>query len=137
MGRISDEWLDEACKVLQNNPKRGKSADRYESYKRARTLGAIMELGGLRADISHDLLRGFIVLEDKSKHKQLLAIIQDKAEVVDVPKKKKIVRPPPEKKEEVMTPRKRAMLDIKGRVRNFNRTVGRGRLLPILLQERD
>lgn len=79
MGRFGNEWLSEKCALLQDNPKRGKSAERYEDYKRARTLQQVMDLGGSRADIVNDVVRGYIMLDDKKKHKQLVAILNDKS----------------------------------------------------------
>ena len=51
-------WLPDApngaarprrCHVQQDNPKKGASADRYDTYKHARTLQEILDLGGSRA----------------------------------------------------------------------------------------
>jgi len=77
MGKI-DGFLSEAVKILLENPKRGKSAERYEKYKHAKTLGEVLDLGGSRADVANDVVRGFIVLKDKKVHKQLLAVLNDK-----------------------------------------------------------
>ena len=75
-GKI-DAFFDEPVKVLMQNPKRGKSAERYDRYKKAKTLGEVLTLGGLRADISNDVKRGFIMIKDKSRHKQLLAVLNE------------------------------------------------------------
>ena len=49
--------------VLSQNPKRGKSFERYERYKRARTVQEYFDLGGLRADFFFDMDRSFLMLK--------------------------------------------------------------------------
>lgn len=153
MVKLGNEWLGEKCALLQGNPKRGKSADRYEQYKRARTLQEVLDLGGSKADIANDVVRGFIMLEDRGKHKQLVAILNDKSgsmvEVKSPPKASPSSPPqapsprkaseqgappeqpaPPKAPPEPLNPRKRLIASTKSRVNKFGRTVGRGRLLP-------
>lgn len=154
MVKLGNEWLVEKCALLQGNPKRGKSADRYEQYKRARTLQEVLDLGGSKADIANDVVRGFIMLEDRGKHKQLVAILNDKSgsmvearspkpspssppealsprtskasEQIASPEQPALPKPSPEPP----NPRKRLIASTKSRVNKFGRTVGRGRLLP-------
>jgi len=45
--------------VLSKNPKRGKSRERYERYKLARTVQEYYDLGGSRADLVFDMDRGY------------------------------------------------------------------------------
>ena len=49
------------------------SADRYERYKAARTLQQVLDLGGSRGDIANDMLRGYIVVEDREIHEAILS----------------------------------------------------------------
>ena len=49
MVRIADEYIGCACRVQQENPKRQKSAERYEKYKHGRTLREVLDLGASRA----------------------------------------------------------------------------------------
>lgn len=51
--------------IQQQNPKQPGSQchARYERYKAARTIGAVLACGGTKADIKGDLQRGFIVLQ--------------------------------------------------------------------------
>mmetsp|Transcript_11672 Transcript_11672/g.41193 ORF Transcript_11672/g.41193 Transcript_11672/m.41193 type:complete len:446 (-) Transcript_11672:65-1402(-) len=65
MYRVTDADLECACVVAEVNPKKPgtKSYERYELYKTATRLGDVIILGGLRADISHDLEKGFITAE--------------------------------------------------------------------------
>ena len=72
MVRIADEYLSCACRVQQDNPKKNMSADRYERYKAARTLQQVLDLGGSRGDIANDMLRGYIVVEDREIHEAIL-----------------------------------------------------------------
>ena len=58
MVRVEPSQMSAACTVQQENPKKGVSAQRYESYKAATTLGGILDLGGSRGDIGNDLARG-------------------------------------------------------------------------------
>lgn len=46
--------------ILQANPKKQKSAVRYELYKKAKTVGEYFMLGGSRADFRFDVARGFV-----------------------------------------------------------------------------
>ncbi|KAJ8610085.1 hypothetical protein CTAYLR_007078 [Chrysophaeum taylorii] len=50
--------------IEQSNPKRegSKSHVRYESYKRAKTVREYYELGGSKADLTHDMKRGFVTV---------------------------------------------------------------------------
>ena len=73
MVRIADEYLSCACRVQQDNPKRQKSGERYERYKAARTLRQVLDLGGSRADIAHDMVRGYIVCDDSAVQKDILS----------------------------------------------------------------
>ena len=49
-------------KILQKNPKRQKSALRYEQYKKAKTVGEYFSMGGSRADFRFDVARGFVTV---------------------------------------------------------------------------
>lgn len=49
------------------NPKRGKSRDRFELYREGMTVQEYIEKGGYSADISWDVKRGFIVVEEKTQ----------------------------------------------------------------------
>ena len=73
MVRIADEYIGCACRVQQENPKRQKSAERYEKYKHGRTLREVLDLGASRADIAHDMVRGYIVVEDREVQKAILS----------------------------------------------------------------
>lgn len=72
MVRVANEYLDARCRVDQNNPKKQASAERYEKYKHARTLGEVLKLGGSRGDIGNDMIRGYIVCEDKEINMAIL-----------------------------------------------------------------
>ena len=72
MVRVANEYLACACRVQQDNPKKNMSADRYERYKAARTLQQVLDLGGSRGDIANDMLRGYIVVEDREIHEAIL-----------------------------------------------------------------
>jgi len=50
--------------VSQDNPKRGKSKERYEKYKAASTLQQYYDLGGSRADAKFDIARGYVKITD-------------------------------------------------------------------------
>jgi hypothetical protein len=50
--------------IAQVNPKRGKSAVLYEQYKAASTAPEVLSLGGRKADLKHDLQKGFMTLAD-------------------------------------------------------------------------
>ena len=56
--------MDRAARisVRPDNPKKGKSAARYESYKRAATALEYVQLGGTKADLKYDIARGFVVV---------------------------------------------------------------------------
>lgn len=160
MGKLGDEWLSEKCSVLQGNPKRGKSAERYDDYKSARTLQGILDRGGSRADIVNDVVRGYVMLDDRSRHKQLVAVLNSSDTAVasrpyqppaperehPAPSKKapahaapaaapaaakKAAPPPPKRK---LSPEEveheRLVASTKARVEKYGRTVGKGRLLP-------
>lgn len=77
MVRVANEYLACACRVQQDNPKKNMSADRYERYKAARTLQQVLDLGGSRGDIGNDMLRGYIVLEDREIHEAILVTAND------------------------------------------------------------
>ena len=72
MVRVANEYLACSCRVQQDNPKKNMSADRYERYKAARTLQQVLDLGGSRGDIANDMLRGYIVVEDREIHEAIL-----------------------------------------------------------------
>ena len=46
----------------QENPKKGKSAERYELYKRATTAREYVALGGTKADLKYDIQRGWVTV---------------------------------------------------------------------------
>jgi hypothetical protein len=46
--------------LVKENPKRGASADRYELYRKAKTVGDYLAAGGLRADLRWDEDHGYI-----------------------------------------------------------------------------
>ena len=50
--------------VRQENPKKGKSAERYELYKRATTAREYVALGGTKADLKYDIQRGWVTVLD-------------------------------------------------------------------------
>ena len=75
MVRVANEYLACACRVQQDNPKKNMSADRYERYKAARTLQQVLDLGGSRGDIANDMLRGYIVVEDREIHETILMTV--------------------------------------------------------------
>ena len=53
---------DTEIQLLVENPKRGKSAVRYERYKIARTFSEYYALGGSKGDAKFDLARGYITI---------------------------------------------------------------------------
>lgn len=55
---------DTTISVQQDNPKRAgsKSAIRYDGYKSAKTVQEFLDLGGSRADLRHDIGKGYITL---------------------------------------------------------------------------
>ncbi|KAH8059588.1 hypothetical protein JL722_5216 [Aureococcus anophagefferens] len=48
--------------VLRENPKGGKSRDRYEAYKVATSAAEFQRLGGSAEDLRNDLVRGYVTL---------------------------------------------------------------------------
>jgi phage protein D len=46
--------------LVKENPKRGSSAERYELYRKAKTVGDYLAAGGLRADLRWDEDHGYI-----------------------------------------------------------------------------
>eukprot|EP00940_MAST-03C_sp_MAST-3C-sp2_P000017 g17.t1 len=56
--------LDTEIFILPENPKRGKSYERFEKYKRARTVKEYFELGGTRADLLFDMKRNYVMEKD-------------------------------------------------------------------------
>uniref|UniRef100_A0A7S3K0F6 Uncharacterized protein n=1 Tax=Aureoumbra lagunensis TaxID=44058 RepID=A0A7S3K0F6_9STRA len=155
MGRFDDSFLDERVKIMSDNPKRGKSAERYEKYKHAKILRDVIKLGGSRPDIANDVVRGFIILCDAKRNQELLAQLNDNASlsnpiIPSIPKQKtKIIKPikkpsapqpltEEKKKKSEKRPaednesqsKKRLIASTNKRIHIFGRTVGRGRLLP-------
>ena len=63
-------------RVQQENPKTGKSRVRYESYKAARTVNAVLEFGGSKADIANDLQRGYMELVNQPLQTELDNILE-------------------------------------------------------------
>ena len=53
---------NEPLRIKQSNPKSGKSAVRYESYKRATTCSEFLAFGGGKDDLKNDLLKGHVDL---------------------------------------------------------------------------
>jgi len=49
-------------RVSQHNPKKGKSAERYEAYKAATTAREYVALGGSKADLKYDIQRGYVTV---------------------------------------------------------------------------
>ena len=64
VGRLTPLGDDQPIMVSEVNPKQQgkKCRDRYEKYKTAKTVGEMLRLGGTRADLRHDLKKGFILL---------------------------------------------------------------------------
>ena len=60
MVRVANEYLACACRVQQDNPKKNMSADRYERYKSAKTVGEFLDAGGTSGDLRHDWARGYV-----------------------------------------------------------------------------
>ena len=50
--------------VVQKNPKRGASGERFEKYMAATTADEFLELGGTRADLKYDIARGWVTVLD-------------------------------------------------------------------------
>lgn len=48
--------------MSQHNPKKGKSAERYEAYKAATTAREYVALGGSKADLKYDIQRGYVTV---------------------------------------------------------------------------
>ena len=67
-------FLEDACQVRQDNPKREgtKSAELYDKYKAGATLKELLDLGAKKADLSNDIGKGYITLEDPDRHAELL-----------------------------------------------------------------
>ena len=63
-GRATPTDDQQSLSVRQDNPKQRDSLShtRYEKYKPARTVREFLNLGGTRADLRHDLKKGFIIL---------------------------------------------------------------------------
>lgn len=55
---------DQQLRIQAENPKKpgSKSWARYEAYKAARTVGELLRLGGTRADLRHDVKKGYIAM---------------------------------------------------------------------------
>ena len=47
-------------RVRQDNPKKGASALRYAKYMAATNAKEFIQLGGTRADLKHDINKGFV-----------------------------------------------------------------------------
>lgn len=52
--------------MIQENPKKGKSKERYEAYKQATTMAEYYTRGGSKADARHDFTRGFLHFVDNT-----------------------------------------------------------------------
>ena len=50
--------------VVQKNPKRGASGERFKKYMAATTAAEFLELGGTRADLKYDIARGWVTVLD-------------------------------------------------------------------------
>ena len=50
--------------VQQNNPKSGASAERYAKYRAATTAKEFIDLGGKRADLKNDIVKGYVTVID-------------------------------------------------------------------------
>ena len=50
--------------VVQKNPKRGASGERFGKYMAATTAKEFLELGGTRADLKYDIARGWVTVLD-------------------------------------------------------------------------
>lgn len=59
------QMIEDDLAIVVNlvNPKKGRSADRYEKYKHARTCTQYLDLGGSRADLQFDFIRGHVNLD--------------------------------------------------------------------------
>mmetsp|Transcript_15440 Transcript_15440/g.23235 ORF Transcript_15440/g.23235 Transcript_15440/m.23235 type:complete len:508 (+) Transcript_15440:83-1606(+) len=72
---LIDAALDEDCTCMQENPKypNSKSYDLYEEYKKGTTLRELLKLGARRADLSNDIARGYIVLDDPAAQQDMIS----------------------------------------------------------------
>ena len=52
--------------VVQKNPKRGASGERFKKYMAATTAKEFLELGGTRADLKYDIARGWVTVLDRA-----------------------------------------------------------------------
>ena len=52
--------------VVQKNPKRGASGERFDKYMAATTAAEFLELGGTRADLKYDIARGWVTVLDRA-----------------------------------------------------------------------
>ena len=52
--------------VVQKNPKRGASGERFKKYMAATTAAEFLELGGTRADLKYDIARGWVTVLDRA-----------------------------------------------------------------------
>ena len=52
--------------VVQANPKRGASGERFAKYMAATTAAEYVELGGTPGDLRHDIKKGFVTVLDRS-----------------------------------------------------------------------
>ena len=50
--------------VVQKNPKRGASGERFKKYMAATNAAHFLELGGTRADLKYDIARGWVTVLD-------------------------------------------------------------------------
>eukprot|EP00939_MAST-03C_sp_MAST-3C-sp1_P003578 g3578.t1 len=62
---------DTRIRLVQENPKRGMSATRYDKYKSATTLCEYYALGGSRADARFDIARDYLEVMDDAYNVQL------------------------------------------------------------------
>ena len=71
--KFAPEHMRARCTLTQENPKRGTSAARYDTYKCATTLQMVLDLGGSRGDLANDIIKGFIHIEDQAVYDALMA----------------------------------------------------------------
>ena len=71
--KFAPEHMKARCTLTQENPKRGTSAARYDTYKCATTLQMVLDLGGSRGDLANDIIKGYIHIEDQSVKDALMA----------------------------------------------------------------
>ena len=50
--------------VVQKNPKRGASGERFRNYMAATNAAEFIQLGGTRADLKYDIARGWVTVLD-------------------------------------------------------------------------